>query len=129
MTNNNAETTKEIVTRELLDFKRFHVDVKDIKNILQTWEKHESRFDIVGFLAKKILSIVGFQIEIKHIFSLIEILTILKRCWLQLRNLDKLNFVNQNWPNDPKVGCNLPSTLVEVIKNDEIVEKLEEFER
>jgi hypothetical protein len=31
MTNNNAKTTKEIVTRELLDFRRFHVDVKDIK--------------------------------------------------------------------------------------------------
>jgi hypothetical protein len=33
MTNNNAETTKEIVTRALLDFKRFHVDVKDIKTL------------------------------------------------------------------------------------------------
>jgi hypothetical protein len=32
MINNNAEIVKEIITRELLDFKRFHVDVKDIKN-------------------------------------------------------------------------------------------------
>jgi len=31
MTNNNVKITKEIVKRELLDFKRFHVDVKDIK--------------------------------------------------------------------------------------------------
>jgi hypothetical protein len=31
MTNNNVETAKEIVARELLDFRRFHVDVKDIK--------------------------------------------------------------------------------------------------
>ncbi len=31
MTSNNVKTIKEIVTRELLDFKRFHVDVKDIK--------------------------------------------------------------------------------------------------
>jgi hypothetical protein len=44
MTNNSVKTTKEIVTRELLDFKRFHVDVKDIKNTLHWWEKHESRF-------------------------------------------------------------------------------------
>jgi hypothetical protein len=35
MTHNSAKTTKEIVTKELLDFKRFHVDVKDIKNLLQ----------------------------------------------------------------------------------------------
>jgi hypothetical protein len=68
MTNNSVKTTKEIVTRELLDFKRFHVDVKDIKNILQWWEKHESRFHIVGFLAKQILGIVGSQIETKRIF-------------------------------------------------------------
>jgi hypothetical protein len=31
MTNNNVETTKKIVSKGLLDFKRFHVDVKDIK--------------------------------------------------------------------------------------------------
>jgi hypothetical protein len=68
MTNNSVKTTKEIVTRELLDFKRFHVDVKDIKNTLQWWEKHESRFHIVGFLAKQILGIVGSQIETKRIF-------------------------------------------------------------
>jgi len=31
MTNNNVKIIKEIVTRELLDFRRFHVDVKYIK--------------------------------------------------------------------------------------------------
>jgi hypothetical protein len=35
MIDNNAKTTKEIARRELLDFKRFHVDVKDIKNHFQ----------------------------------------------------------------------------------------------
>jgi hypothetical protein len=35
MTSNNTGTTKESVTRKLLDFKRFHVNVKDIKNLLQ----------------------------------------------------------------------------------------------
>jgi hypothetical protein len=56
-------------------------------------------------------------------------LTSLRRHQLQFENLDKLNFVSQNWPNDPKVGCNMPSTLVEFIKKDEIVkEELEEFE-
>jgi hypothetical protein len=52
MTINNVETAKEIVTWELLDFRKFHVDVKDIKNPLQWWEKHESKFPIVSFLAK-----------------------------------------------------------------------------
>jgi hypothetical protein len=33
MTSNNVETIKEIITRELLDFRRFHVDVRNIKTL------------------------------------------------------------------------------------------------
>ncbi len=44
MTNNNVEITKEIVIRELLDFKKFHVNVKNIKKFFQWWEKHEFKF-------------------------------------------------------------------------------------
>jgi hypothetical protein len=58
MTNITTKTTKEIVTRELLDIKRFHVDVKDIKNLPQWWEKHESRFLAIGFFVKQILRII-----------------------------------------------------------------------
>jgi hypothetical protein len=68
MMSNNVETVKEIITRELLDFTRFHVDVKDIKNPLQWWEKHESKFPTVGFLAKQTLGIIGSQIETKRFF-------------------------------------------------------------
>ncbi len=32
MTTSNSKPTKELVIDELLDFKRFHADVKDIKN-------------------------------------------------------------------------------------------------
>ncbi len=59
MTSSNMKTTKEIVTRELLDFRRFHVNLKEIKNPLQWWQKHESRFPIVAFLARQILGIVS----------------------------------------------------------------------
>ncbi len=105
------------------------MDVKDIKNPFQWWEKHEFKFFKIGFLAKQILGIVDSQIEIECIFSLARVLTSLRRCRLQSENLDKLNFVGQNWPNDPRVGCNMPSTLVKFIEKDEIVEeKLEEFE-
>ncbi len=50
------------------------------------------------------------------------------RYLLQFKTLDKLIFINQNWPNSHKVGCNMPSTLVEFIEKNEIVKKLEEFE-
>jgi hypothetical protein len=94
MTNNNIETTNEIVTRELLDFIRFHVDVKGIKNPLQRWKKLEFRFSIVD-LAKQILRIVDSQIETNAIFSLAETLTSLKKCQLQSKNLNKVIFINQ----------------------------------
>jgi hypothetical protein len=71
---------KEIITRELFNFRRFHVDVKNIKNPLQWWEKHESKFPTFGFLVKQILKIIGSQIETKCIFSFVAILTSLRRC-------------------------------------------------
>ncbi len=91
---------KEIVTKELLDFKRFHVNLKEINNPLQWWEKHESRFPKVISFARQILGTRGSQIENERIFSLAEILTNLKRCCLQSENIDKLNFVSQIWHNE-----------------------------
>jgi hypothetical protein len=41
----------------------------------------------------------------EHIFSLVGILTNLKKCHLQSKNLEKLVFVNKNWLNDSKVSC------------------------
>ncbi len=70
------------------------MDVKDIKNPLQWWEKHEFKFCAVGFLAKQILGVIGSQIETKHIFPLVGILTSLRRYWLQSEILDKLIFVS-----------------------------------
>jgi hypothetical protein len=53
-------------------------------------------FFTIGFCGKKILGTIGYQIELEKIFSLVEILTSLKRCRLQLENLDKLIFINKN---------------------------------
>jgi hypothetical protein len=49
---NTRELVKELVKRELLIFKRYQLDVKDIKCPLQWWQKHEAMFPIVGFLAQ-----------------------------------------------------------------------------
>jgi len=32
--------------------------------------------------------------------------------------LDKLFFVDQNWPNDPRISCKSPSSLVDFIESD-----------
>ncbi len=86
-------------------------------------------FLIVGLLAQQFLGVAKFQIETKRIFSLVGILTNLRRCHLQIENLKKLIFVNKNWPNDPRIGCKSPSNLVEFLEKDvDLKKELEEFE-
>ncbi len=63
MTIGTSEPIMELVNRELLIFKHYYMDVKNIKFSLQWWEKHENMFVIVGFCAKQIIKIVSFQIE------------------------------------------------------------------
>jgi hypothetical protein len=43
------ELIEKLVKRELLVFRRYQLDVKDIKCHLQWWQKHEAMFLIVGF--------------------------------------------------------------------------------
>ncbi len=62
------ESSQELVTRELLIFRHYQVNSKNIRCPLQWWGKHEIMFPIIGFLACQILGIVGSQIEIERIF-------------------------------------------------------------
>jgi len=85
---------------------------------------------IVDFCVKQILGIFESQIETKRILSLARILISLKRCHLQLKNLEILIFFKKNWPNDPKIGCKSPSSLVDLIEtNLNLEEKFEKFEK
>jgi hypothetical protein len=55
---------------------------REIKCLFQWWEKCEYIFCMVGFLACQILGIVGSQIEIERIFSLVRIFINLRKCHL-----------------------------------------------
>jgi hypothetical protein len=57
-TTSTNELVEKLVKRELLIFKRYELDVKNIKCIFQWWHKHEVMFLIVGFLAQQILGII-----------------------------------------------------------------------
>jgi hypothetical protein len=85
---------------------------------------------IISFLAHQILRILGSQIETQKIFSFnMYIFTNLRRCHLQLDTLEKLFFVNKNWPNDSKIDCKPHSNLVKMIDKDlDFEEKLKKFE-
>ncbi len=58
-----------------------------------------------------------------------EIFPNLRRCHLQSNNLDKTIFVHTNLPNDPRVCCSSPSSLIQLIEADFALEKeLEQYE-
>jgi hypothetical protein len=63
--NRNKWVIKKNVKRDLLIFRHYQVDVKEITCLLRWWEKHEVLFPINGFLTQQMLGIVGSQIETK----------------------------------------------------------------
>jgi len=75
-------------------------------------------FFTIGFYVKQILGIIGSQIEIERIFPLDGILISFRRCRLQSENLDKLIFVDKNWPNDPRIDYRSPFRLIKLIEID-----------
>ncbi len=52
MTTSISELVTNLVNRELLSFRHYQVDFKDIKCPLQWWEKHESMFLTIGFYVR-----------------------------------------------------------------------------
>jgi hypothetical protein len=79
-TPNTGESATELVTKEMLIFRCYQVDSKEMKCLLEWWAKHEIMFITIDFLAQEILRIVGSQIETKRIiFSLAGIFTNLRR--------------------------------------------------
>jgi hypothetical protein len=51
---------------------------------------HEGQFPNVAFLAKQIIGISGFQIEIEKVFILVGVLIVLRCFRLQGKNLDRI---------------------------------------
>jgi len=125
MVTHTHELIKEPVNQKLMIFRRFQVDGKDIKCLLEWWKKHES---MLVFFSRQILGMISSQIEIERIFFLIHIFTNLKKCHLQLENLENLNSMTKNWPNDVRVGCKAPSSLLEFIDCEIDLKVLDEFE-
>ncbi len=61
---------------------------------------------------------------------MVEILINLRKCRLQTKNLEKLIFVNKDWPNNPRIRCKCPSNLLKFLEKDvDLEEEFEEFER
>jgi hypothetical protein len=91
------KSSRAFVVGELSLFKRlFHVSLATCVDPLVWWRIRETQFPNVSFLVKQILGILGSHIETKHVFSLVGVLTSLRRYRLQVDNLDRIIFVVKN---------------------------------
>jgi hypothetical protein len=64
---------------------------------LTWWKFDELQFPNISFIARQIFEILGFEIEMERIFSIVGVLTSLCRCRLGVDNLDKLVIIMKNW--------------------------------
>jgi hypothetical protein len=68
-----------------------------------------------------ILEILGSQIEIKWVFSLVRVLTTSKHCRLQMENMDQIIIVMKNWFDDMYFNCKLNLNLKQYLKKKNIL--------
>jgi hypothetical protein len=52
------------------------------------WPINEGQFTKVGVLAQQILGILRFQIEMKKVFTFVNVVATLSHCHLEVENLD-----------------------------------------
>jgi len=104
-TSTTVNTYKDPMSRELVRFCQYPIDVENCKCLLSWWLKEQNKFPTLAVLTRHILGILASQIETKHIFSISDILIALCRCHLRTKNMDKLIFVHKNWSFNPRTGC------------------------
>ncbi len=57
------ELAKELVNKEFLIFKQYQLDVENIKCHFQWWEKYDTMFFIIEFLACQILEMLVYKLR------------------------------------------------------------------
>jgi hypothetical protein len=101
----NEATFHGLLKNELGLFCHLPMKLEDCLFFLTWWKSHEICFLNYFFVARKILGILGSQIETKRIFSIVGMLTNLRCCRLGVNNLNKLVMVLKNWSGDAKANC------------------------
>ncbi len=102
------------------------------------WAKHEQWFPNLTYVSRQVMGIVGSQIEIERIFSMVRVITSLKSCLLGIENLDKLVLIMKNWLHDPRFRCTNGFKSFEkffnsknnvVVKNEDLIVDFNLFEK
>jgi len=92
------------VKQKLDCFCNLKVEPKDCENPLHWWEPQESQYSMIGIFVQQNFNIVGSQIEMKRVLTIAGLITSLRQCDLDSKNLDQLILVAKNWPNDSQVS-------------------------
>jgi hypothetical protein len=90
----------------------------------------------ISFLAKQVFRILRFHIETKRVLNLVEVLTTLRCCCLQVQNLDWIIIIINNWCNDLHLHFTPSANLKDYLKikvdlledSYELIKKVEYFE-
>jgi hypothetical protein len=94
------------------------------------WLKtHEGQFLNVGVFVKQVFGILRFQIEIERVLNLMGVLTTLRCCHLQVRNLNWIIIIINNWRDDSHLNCTFYLDLKDYLKvkinlANELIKKL-----
>jgi hypothetical protein len=68
-----VEPAKDLVNKELLAFRSYEEDMKEIKCPFRwTWKKHETMFYTIGFLLVKFLRLLVLKKSLKGSFPWLE---------------------------------------------------------
>jgi hypothetical protein len=66
------QTHTKIMSRDLIAFQRFPIDVESYKCVFSWWHKEEHNFPAIILFAHHIFGILASQIKIERIFPLLE---------------------------------------------------------
>jgi len=123
--------TRAMLEAELQAFRALQISVdpvtrkSTVTNVYNWWREYKDRFPhlFVCFLA--VFAMPGSEIEAERIFSICGILTALRRNRMSDCMMDKLVYINKNWPDSLLLGARapasavFPATLTELVKAEE----------
>ncbi len=100
------------MSRELVGFWRFFIDVESCKCVLSWWWKEEHKFPTIVLVTWHIISIPTNQIEWKNIISIVGIFD--NTLYMPFTNIKfgQVDFCENNWPSDWWIGWLKPTNFL-----------------
>ncbi len=109
----NAYTYKDLVLKQLVGFNQYSIDVENCKFTFYRWCKEQNKFPTIAMITWYIIGIPtrpNWNFFFFFFFFVVGILITFHKCYFQT-NMDKLIFINKNWPSNPQIGWLKPTNF------------------